>query len=121
MGILFRGINGEDRMKQFKIDQANMTEEELEEVYDKLYSLKKTNGRKSLAPLFIYLILTEESSSDRHLSLSDIGKSLSEMPYEIELERKAIGRIVHNLADSGLGIFSMRGYGTWYDSDRELW
>ncbi len=104
-------------MKKLEIDFRKMSEEEYEDFCDELFSYKKTNKRKSLAPLFIYLILTEESSSEKHLSQADIANRLLKMPYEIELERKAIGRIIHNLADSGLGIYSLKGYGTWFDSD----
>ncbi len=107
----------EINMKNLKIDYETMSEEEIERIYDELYSYKKVNNRKSLAPLFIYLILKEESSSEKHLSQNDIAERLRKIPYEITLERKAIGRIIHNLADSQLGIYSLKGYGTWYDSD----
>ena len=102
------------------IDYMNMTDEELDALDDELYSLKKTNSRKSIAPLFIYLILKEKSSADRHFSQEELAQILSKMPYEIKLERKAIGRIIHNLVDSDLGIYSLKGYGTWY-SDHGLY
>ncbi len=107
----------EEEMKKCDFDFEKMTEEEVEDLYDEIYSRKKVNKRKSLAPLFIYLILTEESSEDRHLSQDEIADRLRKMPYEIELERKAIGRIIHNLVDSGLGIYSLRGYGTWHSEN----
>ena len=97
-------------MKKMELDYEKMTEDEVEDFFDELYSLKKVNKRKSLAPLFIYLILKEESSEEKHLSQEDIADRLRRMPYEIELERKAIGRIIHNLVDSGLGIY--RGAGS---------
>ena len=60
-------------MNIYEIDFDNMTDEEI----DEFYRPKKTNSRKSLAPLFIYLILKDESSSDKHLSHNDIAKKLS--------------------------------------------
>ena len=104
-------------MKKLELDYEKMTEDEIEDFYDELYSYKKVNKRKSLAPLFIYLILIEESSEEKHLSQDEIADRLRRMPYEIELERKAIGRIIHNLVDSGLGIYSVRGYGTWHSEN----
>lgn len=99
-------------MNRFEIDFENMTDEEI----DEYYRPKKANSRKSLAPLFIYLILQEHSSAEKHLSHNEIARHLRDYPYEIEIERKAIGRIIHNLEDSGLGIFSLQGMGTWLEA-----
>ena len=82
---------------------------------DELYRPKKQNSRKSLAPAFVYRILCERSSPDRHISQTELIKMLEAYPYEITLERKAIGRIIHGLADSGLGIMFKKGEGCWYD------
>ncbi len=87
----------------------------LEEEIDNCYRPKKTNSRKSLAPLFVYLILKEHSNRSHHLRQHDILKYLAQYPYEITIERKALGRILHNLTDSQLGICSDPQSGTWYD------
>jgi hypothetical protein len=102
-----------------RIDITKLSEEEAELLSDELYSYKKTNKRKSVAALFIYLIIMEHSTSENHLSQNEIADLLRE-EYEVVLERKAIGRIIHNITDSGLGIFSLKGYGTWYDSEGDL-
>jgi len=81
---------------------------------DELYRPKKMNGRKSLAPLFVYEILSKESSSKKHLRQQDILKELEKYPYEISLERKAIGRMIQNLVDSQYGIYSDKT-GVWMD------
>ena len=61
------------------------------------------------------MILTERSSPERHLKQSDIISMLEKYPYEISIERKALGRIIHGLADSELGIFFSRNDGCWFD------
>ncbi|MBQ0109276.1 MAG: hypothetical protein KBS44_03260 [Clostridiales bacterium] len=91
----------------------NLTESELDEALDEYYRPKKMNGVKSLAPLFVYLILKECSSDERHLKQAEILKLLSSK-YEIFLERKALGRILHLLADSRLFIYCEKGAGAWY-------
>ena len=97
------------------IDFENLTDEEL----DEFYRPKKTNNRRTLAPLFVYFILKEHSSPDHRLSQSDIIELLAKDPYEIQIERKALGRVLHLLSDSGLGVVSTPRYGAWYDPDRE--
>lgn len=83
---------------------------------DDLYRIKKTNSRKSLAPLFVYLILKDRSSPDKPLRQQDILDILREKrDYEICLERKALSRIIHNLEESQLGIYSHPRKGVWYD------
>ncbi|MDO4961350.1 MAG: hypothetical protein Q4E57_05800 [Eubacteriales bacterium] len=89
-----------------------MTDEEI----DELYRPKKSNSRKSLAPLFVYLILKDHSDDGRHMSHKDILKELEEYPYEVHIERKALGRIIHNLTDSQLNIYSGKRSGTWYSN-----
>ena len=93
------GISKElvDNNIRLRIEQMEqMSEEEL----DELCRPQKTNTRKSLAPLFIYEILLKNSDSKNHMRQEDIRKKLFEYPYEISLERKAVGRIIHNLVDS---------------------
>lgn len=87
-----------------------MSDEEL----DELYRPRKMNGRKSLAPLFVYEILSQKSNSKKHLRQQDILKELEKYPYEISLERKAVGRIIRNLVDSQYGIYSDKT-GVWME------
>ena len=81
---------------------------------DELFRPKHTNSRKSLAPLFVYLILKEQTDARHHLRQQDILKKLEEYPYEIFVERKTLSRIVHNLADSQLHI-KVDKTGVWYE------
>ena len=102
-------------MKNYDIDFENMTDEEI----DEFYRPRKTNNRRTLAPLFVHMILKEKSSPEKHLSQNEIIDILSEDPYEIQIERKALGRVLHLLADSGLGVVSNPRYGAWYDPEEE--
>ena len=86
---------------------------------DAFYRPHKTNSRKSMAPLFVYLILKEHSSPTMPMSQKDILKLLESYPYEIYIERKALSRIIHNLHDSQIGICSDPHVGTWYEPDSE--
>ncbi len=92
-------------MKTIDYDMLeDMTEEEEEAFWDEYYKQKTCNKNKSLAPLYIYLILKQHSSSDRPLKQKDIQKMLAGNPYEVTLERKAVARIINSLCDAGLGI-----------------
>ena len=103
-------------MKYFEeIDFDNLTDEEI----DEFYRPRKQNNRRTLAPLFVYFILKEHSAHDRRLSQVEIIDLLAEYPYEIKIERKALGRVLHLLADSGLGVVSTVRYGAWYDPEEE--
>lgn len=96
----------------YDIDEfEDMTDEEI----DAFYRPKKKNNRKSLLPLFVYLILEKFSSEDRPLHQQEIIDILAERPYEITIERKALGRVIHSLADSDLGIKSDARRGTWLE------
>ena len=94
---------------------ARMSEEEL----DELFRPQKMNSRKSMAPLFVFLILQEKSSPEKHMRQQEILAELSKFPYEIILERKALSRIIHNLVDSQVGIFSDLRSGVWYDAAKD--
>ncbi len=96
-----------------KIDTSNMTDEEI----DEYYRPQKSNNRKSLAPLYVYIILTKRSSSGKHLTQQQIMKYLENL-YEITLERKAVSRIIHTLAGEGLGIINTTKDGVWFDPER---
>ncbi|MBR6766271.1 MAG: hypothetical protein IKM06_07285 [Clostridia bacterium] len=110
------GISKElvDNTVRLRIEQMeNMTDEEL----DELFRPQKSNTRKSLAPLFVYDILMKCSDSKRHLRQNEILLALSKYPYEISLERKALSRIIHNLADSSqYAVFQDRS-GVWIDQE----
>lgn len=103
-------------MKYRDFDYENLTDEEI----DEFYRPRKTNSRKTLAPLFVYMILKEHSSPSKPLTQNEIIEFLSQDPYEVTIERKAIGRVIHLLADSGVGVLSSPRYGTWYD-EGEVW
>ena len=87
-----------------------MSEEEL----DALSRPKKANTRKSMAPLFVYLILAEHSDSEHPLTQQQILTYLADDPYEVVLERKALSRIIHNLKDSQVGVYTDKHRGTWH-------
>ncbi len=99
-GISREPVDNNIRLRLERLE--TMSDEEL----DEFYRPKKTNSRKSLAPLFVYEIITRKSDSRNHLRQNDILKELGKYPYEITLERKALSRIIHNLADSGYDIYS---------------
>ena len=84
---------------------------------DDAFRPQRMNSRKSLAPLFVYLILKEHSDAEHHLKQQEILTHLCKYPYEIELERKALSRIIHNLADSQLKICTDAKEGSWYVCD----
>ena len=86
---------------------------------DRRFRPKKINSRKSLAPLFVYLILKNNSSPHNPLKQKDILELLRAAPYEVDLERKALSRILHNLEDSQLHVHSENNVGVWYDPHRE--
>ena len=110
-GISREVVDNRIRMRLEMLEM--MDDEEL----DELYRPRKMNGRKSLAPLFVYEILSKQSNSKKHLRQQDILKELAKYPYEISLERKAVGRIIQNLVDSQYGIYSDKT-GIWKDKEK---
>ena len=111
-GISVEPVNNQIRFNLEK--RENMTDEELDECSRPM----KTNSRKSLAPLFVYLILKKYSSSTKHLRQQEILDYLKQYPFEITVERKALSRIIHNLLDSKLFIYSDKS-GTWLEQSSE--
>ena len=107
-GVSRERVNNSVRLNIEKLEF--MTEEEL----DEYYRPKKTNSRKSMAPLFVYLILIKHSDCSRHLRQQDILRLLEKNPYEIRMERKALSRIIHNLIDSQLSVYSDKT-GVWIE------
>lgn len=93
------------------VDQSKMTEEEL----DELYRPRKTNSRKDLATLYIYLILKERTDREHRLLINDLVRILKQ-EYEIGMGRKAISSKVENLAQEDLNICKeLNGGGVWYE------
>ena len=86
-----------------------------EDVLDSYSNPVSVNTRKSMASLFVYLVLKERTSEGNPMKQQDILNALAESPYEIVLERKALGRTLHNLADSGLGIRTDAKLGSWFE------
>ena len=74
----------------------------------------KMNSRKQLAPLFVYEILKNCSNSCRRLTQNEILRRLDAFPYQLSIERKALGRTLHLLEDSDLGVHNSRN-GSWYE------
>ena len=111
------GISREvvDNRIRMRLEMMEMMDEEQ---LDEMYRPRKMNGRKSLAPLFVYEIISRKSSSKKHLRQQEILRELEKYPYEITVERKAIGRIVQNLVDSQYGIFSDKT-GVWMDKEEK--
>ena len=92
-----------DRLEQ-------MSDEEL----DALSRPRNANSRKSMVPLFVYLILKQHSDSEHPLKQQEIISYLADDPYEVMIERKALSRVLHNLRDSQLGIYTDMHRGAWY-------
>lgn len=86
----------------------------IEQQEDELFRPMKQNSRKHSLPLFIYLVLVKNSNKDKHMSQNEIIDALSK-EYELDVERKAIGRVIHDLQDEHLGIFFKPREGSWYD------
>ena len=75
------------------------------------------NGRKSLASLYLYLTLRNESSASAPF---DADERLARLKEEqgIVMEKKAVVRTVKLLADSDIHVFYRAGKGAWYDRER---
>ena len=95
------------------IDISNMTDEEI----DEFYRPKKGNKRKSLAPLYVYIILVQFSTPENHLSQQQIIELLERL-YEITIERKALSRILHTLADEEIGVINTLKEGSWFECQK---
>lgn len=111
------GISAEtvDDLLRLNLEKLEMmTDDEL----DELFKPRKTNNRKSMAPLFVYLILKEKTNVKKHFRQQEILEELKKYPYEISIERKALSRIVHNLMDSQLSVMSDKT-GVWFEKDCE--
>ncbi len=96
-------------------EMENMDDDEL----DELFRPQKMNSRKSLAPLFVYSILKEKSNSKKHLRQQEILNELIKYPYELSIERKALSRIIHNLADSEQYAVYQDKTGVWIEQENK--
>ena len=63
------------------------------------------------------MILKECTNAKKHLTYQEILDRLAGFPYEVENERKALGRIIHLLEEDFLGVVNTRK-GTWYEPHR---
>lgn len=62
---------------------------------------QKENSKNSLMPIYLFMILKEESSPEKPLTRSDIAKSLKQPKYDIEVgedDRKTIPRCIRTLS-----------------------
>lgn len=111
MAINRFGISRErvdDRLR-FRQEMEDFLEEEQLERMEKPM---KTNSRKSLAPLFVYLILQNKSSAQTPMRQQQILREL-EKEYELRMERKALSRLLHGLSNAQLPI-CMDKTGVWF-------
>lgn len=105
-----------DEYDVFEGEEYELSDEEL----DELYRPKKQNNRKHSLPLFVYLILKEKSSFKKKMSQSQIINELFEK-YELEIERKALARTIHDIEDENIGIHSHRKGGAWYEQNESYY
>lgn len=91
----------------------SMDESEL----DEMFRPQKMNSPKSMAPLFVYSILKDKSSAKKHLRQQEILKELAKYPYEVSIERKALSRIIHNLAEYPQYAIFHDKTGVWVDQE----
>ena len=77
----------------------------------------ESNGRKSLASLYIYLMLRNESSENNPFDADELLARLEE-EQSIVLEKQAVVRAVKLLADSDIHVFYRARKGAWYDRRR---
>lgn len=82
---------------------------------DEMYRPKTANSRQTLAPLYVLDILKKQSDKDHPLSQKIILEKLKEGPYELFLERKALGRTIGLICNEGLRVHCNKS-GYWYDS-----
>lgn len=98
----------------------NLTESENK--LDALNRKKNMNSRKTLLPLFIYMIFRKESDEDHRLTGEDLIERLAQSPYNLTVERKSLARTLNLLADSDLGIVEpeKKGGGYYYSEIEAL-
>lgn len=77
----------------------------------------ESNSKKSLASLYIYLMLREQSSETHPFNAEGILSRL-ENDHGIVMEKQAVVRAVKLLADSDIHVFYRARKGAWYDRRR---
>ena len=77
----------------------------------------ESNSKKSLASLYIYLMLREQSSETHPFNAEGILSRL-ENDHGIVMEKQAVVRAVKLLADSDIHVFYRARKGAWYDRNR---
>ena len=75
------------------------------------------NGKKSLASLYIYLMLRSESSETNPFHADELLARLED-EQGIIMEKQAVVRAVKLLADSDIHVFYRARKGAWYDRSR---
>ena len=75
---------------------------------------KKTNNRKTLVPIFVYFILKEKTNAKKHMTQKELIEEIFTR-HEVEIERKALGRIVHSLAVEYPEINYDQRKGIWFE------
>ena len=99
-------------------DKDNLTQEEQKEeddIHDKMS--ERSNSDKYLLPLYIYDYLKKRSSPDHHVSQKELVEVMADV-YDIQCDRKTIGKAVKTLALSRYGIVydaTNQKAGCWYD------
>ena len=81
----------------------------------------KTNQRKKLLPLFIREIVKMDSDSEHHCSQEHIRERLSNNPFFIEVDRKAVSRSIKTITLEDLNIYGDPKAGYWYDKNEFRW
>ena len=92
-----------------KIDVSQMSDTEI----DSFFPESQTNTLKSALPLCVYFVLRNHSGPARHLTQTQILRYLEE-EYELEVERKALGRCLHTIMLVDDRILSNPRYGSWF-------
>ena len=77
----------------------------------------ESNGRKSLASLYIYLMLRSDSSENHPFDADELLTRLED-EQGIVMKKQAVVRAVKLLADSDIHVFYRARKGAWYDRRR---
>ena len=80
---------------------------------------EKRKLKKKASLIYVLKILENYSHEDRPLTHEDIAQYLLE-DYDVELERKAIGKCIDALEDAGYPIERPKGKGTYIDASAGL-
>lgn len=92
-----------------------------EEELDRIYAPRSRNSRKSLLPAYIINILKCESNKENPLTQKKILERVKSI-YEIEVDRKSVGRCLNTLVDDDLNVWTdEKRTGYWYSEERQGW